>query len=254
MLDIISDGRLNLGAARGGTVQEMSLCGVDPELTHGAGGGGAPVHRALLARGHDPVGLRAAHDPAPARAAAAHRRAPSGAAPPPAAVPRVHQPRHGAARGTVRRRARWCSASVDPRPSAKMRPMFDDERAQRDPDAVVSPGHINDEFVALCPTFLMDDRDEAFRIGTPRAPVLRRGDHPLGGAQRRGADARHRHRRQRRVHGRAPARWPRCRRSREGEAPPTAASSMYNTDHALGDADTAIAYVRAAAGRPASTT
>ena len=33
MLDIISDGRLNLGAARGGTAQEMSLCGVDPELT-----------------------------------------------------------------------------------------------------------------------------------------------------------------------------------------------------------------------------
>ena len=28
-----------------------------------------------------------------------------------------------------------------------------------------------------------------------------------------------------------------------GDAPPTAASSMYNTDHALGDADTAIAYV-----------
>ena len=33
MLDIITDGRLNLGAARGGTAQEMSLCGVDPELT-----------------------------------------------------------------------------------------------------------------------------------------------------------------------------------------------------------------------------
>ena len=33
MLDIISGGRLNLGAARGGTVQEMSLCGVDPEET-----------------------------------------------------------------------------------------------------------------------------------------------------------------------------------------------------------------------------
>ncbi len=28
-----------------------------------------------------------------------------------------------------------------------------------------------------------------------------------------------------------------------GDAPPTAASSLYNTDHALGDADTAIAYV-----------
>src|SRR6476659_6399442 len=33
MLDIISDGRLNLGAARGGTLQEMSLCGVEPQLT-----------------------------------------------------------------------------------------------------------------------------------------------------------------------------------------------------------------------------
>src|SRR5437870_11932742 len=30
MLDIISNGRLNLGAGRGGTLQEMSLCGVDP--------------------------------------------------------------------------------------------------------------------------------------------------------------------------------------------------------------------------------
>src|SRR5436189_787836 len=33
MLDIISGGRLNLGAARGGTAQEMALCGVDAELT-----------------------------------------------------------------------------------------------------------------------------------------------------------------------------------------------------------------------------
>src|SRR5262249_60790574 len=44
--------------------------------------------------------------------------------------------------------------------------MFDEERAARDPQAVVSPGMINDEFVALCPTFLMDDREEAFRKGT----------------------------------------------------------------------------------------
>src|SRR5436189_1134685 len=40
-LDIISNGRLNLGAARGGTVMEMSLCGVDPDLT------GAQVKEAL---------------------------------------------------------------------------------------------------------------------------------------------------------------------------------------------------------------
>src|SRR5262245_6173029 len=46
MLDIISGGRLNLGAARGGTVQEMSLVGVDPERTV------AEVKEALTFIGH----------------------------------------------------------------------------------------------------------------------------------------------------------------------------------------------------------
>src|SRR5438552_4283355 len=45
-LDIISNGRLNLGAARGGTVMEMSLCGVDPEMTT------AQVKEALRFIGH----------------------------------------------------------------------------------------------------------------------------------------------------------------------------------------------------------
>ena len=34
MLDILSGGRLDLGAGRGATLQEMSLCGVDPERHH----------------------------------------------------------------------------------------------------------------------------------------------------------------------------------------------------------------------------
>jgi alkanesulfonate monooxygenase SsuD/methylene tetrahydromethanopterin reductase-like flavin-dependent oxidoreductase (luciferase family) len=34
MLDIVSNGRLNLGAGRGGTLQEQSLCGVDPNTTY----------------------------------------------------------------------------------------------------------------------------------------------------------------------------------------------------------------------------
>jgi alkanesulfonate monooxygenase SsuD/methylene tetrahydromethanopterin reductase-like flavin-dependent oxidoreductase (luciferase family) len=34
MLDIISGGRMNLGAGRGGTAQEMSLCGVDLETAY----------------------------------------------------------------------------------------------------------------------------------------------------------------------------------------------------------------------------
>ena len=50
----------------------------------------------------------------------------------------------------------------------QMRSMFDQARAERDPEQVVSPGHINDEFVALCPTVLMDDRDKAFTTGRGR--------------------------------------------------------------------------------------
>ena len=34
MLDILSGGRLDLGAGRGATLQEMSLCGVEPEKTY----------------------------------------------------------------------------------------------------------------------------------------------------------------------------------------------------------------------------
>src|SRR6476660_2302836 len=33
MLDVLSHGRLNLGAARGGTVQEAAMCDVDPART-----------------------------------------------------------------------------------------------------------------------------------------------------------------------------------------------------------------------------
>ena len=34
MLDLLSNGRLDLGAGRGATLQEMSLCGVDPDRTY----------------------------------------------------------------------------------------------------------------------------------------------------------------------------------------------------------------------------
>src|SRR5574337_1058872 len=37
MLDVLSGGRLDLGAGRGATLQEMSLCGVDPDRTYAEG-------------------------------------------------------------------------------------------------------------------------------------------------------------------------------------------------------------------------
>jgi hypothetical protein len=119
--------------------------------------------------------------------------------------------------------------------------MFDEERASRDPDADVSPGMINDEFVALCPTFLMDDRDEAFRKGCRAlrffAEAISHWSAPTGVAPARDTEGidnaayMAEHLRQARA------------AIERGEAPPTAASPLYNTDHALGDVDTAIAYV-----------
>ena len=45
MLDVLSEGRLDLGAGRGATLQEMSLCGVEPERDLRRGGRGAAHHR-----------------------------------------------------------------------------------------------------------------------------------------------------------------------------------------------------------------
>jgi alkanesulfonate monooxygenase SsuD/methylene tetrahydromethanopterin reductase-like flavin-dependent oxidoreductase (luciferase family) len=240
MLDIISDGRLNLGAARGGTVQEMSLCGVDPELTT------PQVKEALTFIGHcwredtiqwDSDLLKIQHPPG---------RPPHTVVPRPVQHP--HPPLFLACTNpeTVRRAAQYGVGPMvlgfgGPEVIGDMRRMFDEERAQRDPEAVVSPGMINDEFVALCPTFLMDDRDEAFRKGCRAlrffAEAISHWSAPNGVAPTRGTED---------VDNAAyMAEY--LRKAREaiarGDAPPTAASPLYNTDHALGDADTAIAYV-----------
>jgi alkanesulfonate monooxygenase SsuD/methylene tetrahydromethanopterin reductase-like flavin-dependent oxidoreductase (luciferase family) len=240
MLDIISNGRLDLGAARGGTVQEMSLCSVDPEVTT------AQVKEALTFIGHcwredtiqwDSELLTIKHPP---------KRPPHTVVPRP--VQRPHPPLFLACSNpeTVRKAAQYGVGPMvlgfgGPEVIGEMRAMFDDERARRDPDAVVSPGNVNDEFVALCPTFLMDDREEAFRKGCRAlrffAESITHWAAPNGVAPARDTEgldnyafmAEHLQ-----LAKDAIAR---------GEAPPTAASSMYNTDHALGDADTAIAYV-----------
>jgi len=119
--------------------------------------------------------------------------------------------------------------------------MFDEERATRDVDAVVSPGHINDEFVALCPTFVTDDRDEAFLVGARAlrffAEAITHWAAPNGVAPAHGTD------RTDNVAYMQEHYQAAMDAIARGDAPPTAASSMYNLDHALGDAKTAIEYV-----------
>ena len=242
MLDVISDGRLNLGAARGGTAQEMALCGVDPELT-------APqLKETLRFIGHcwreDTIewqsDLLSIHPP-PGR-------------PPHTVVPRPvqtpHPPLFLACTNpeTVKRAAQYGVGPMvlgfgGPEAIGEMRRMFDEERATRDVDAVVSPGQINDEFVALCPTFLMDDdREEALRVGARAlrffAEAITHWAAPNGVAPARDTDKVDNIAYMKEHFDAARAAIAR------GEAPATAASALYNVDHAFGDAQTAIEYVQ----------
>jgi alkanesulfonate monooxygenase SsuD/methylene tetrahydromethanopterin reductase-like flavin-dependent oxidoreductase (luciferase family) len=241
MLDVISGGRLNLGAARGGTAQEMSLCGVDPELTV------PQLKEALRFIGHcwreDTIewdsDLLQIHSP---EGRPAHTVVPR-------PVQRPHPPLFLACTNpeTVKRAASYGVGPMvlgfgGPEVIGGMRKMFDEERAVRDPEQVVSPGHINDEFVALCPTFLMDDREEALRVGARAlrffAEAITHWAAPNGVAPARGTDQ---------VDNIAFMRQHLAAANEavaRGDAPPSAASPLYGLDHALGDAATAIAYVQ----------
>jgi alkanesulfonate monooxygenase SsuD/methylene tetrahydromethanopterin reductase-like flavin-dependent oxidoreductase (luciferase family) len=247
MLDIISGGRLNLGAARGGTVQEMSLVGVDPERTV------AEVKEALTFIGHcwreetiqwDSELLTIQHPP---------ERPPHTVVPRPVQMP--HPPLYLACTNpeTVKRAAQYGVGPMvlgfgGPEVIAKMRETFDEERRTRDEEAVVSPGHINDTFVALCPSLLMDDRDEAVHVGARAlrffAEAITHWAAPNGVAPTHGTDS---------VDNVAfmKERFATAQAAVErGDAPPSAASPLYNLDHAIGAPEDAIAYVRrlAAAG------
>jgi alkanesulfonate monooxygenase SsuD/methylene tetrahydromethanopterin reductase-like flavin-dependent oxidoreductase (luciferase family) len=219
----------------------MALCGVDPELT------AAQLKETLRFIGHCWRGETIEWDSELLKIHPPPGRPPHTVVPRPVQMP--HPPLFLACTNpeTVKRAAQYGVGPMvlgfgGPEAIGEMRRMFDDERGTRDPDQCVSPGQINDEFVALCPTFLLDDdRDEALRIGARAlrffAEAITHWAAPNGVAPARGTDkvdnvafmkehleAAHS----------AIAR---------GEAPATAASLLYNTDHAFGDAGTAIEYV-----------
>ena len=157
-----------------------------------AGEASTSAGTARLIKIEAPDGPAGPHGPAPAGADARIRHCSS-----PAAAPRQFAPPPDTAS------ARSCSASTVPRPWPTRASMFDEERGQlRDADQV-SPGYLNDEFVALCPTVLSEDPEEGLRRG-PGAAVLRRGDPALvwpPGCRRRRTE--HGEGRQRRVHASA---------------------------------------------------
>jgi alkanesulfonate monooxygenase SsuD/methylene tetrahydromethanopterin reductase-like flavin-dependent oxidoreductase (luciferase family) len=163
MLDNLSGGRLDLGAGRGATLQEMSLCGVDPERTY------QEVEEALRMLGsmwqHDTFEWRGNLLTVEPIA----NRGPHYVLPRP--VQRPHPPLFLACtkRDTVALAAEYGIGALvlgfaGVEEVAGLRKIYDEAIATRTGDRFVSTV-VNDHFSALCPTIVLDDGDEALRIG-----------------------------------------------------------------------------------------
>jgi alkanesulfonate monooxygenase SsuD/methylene tetrahydromethanopterin reductase-like flavin-dependent oxidoreductase (luciferase family) len=157
MLDLLSGGRLDVGAGRGATEAEMSLCGVDPDRTY------EEMEEALRIIGsvwqedvfewHGKLLDISPHEIVPRP------------------VQRPHPPLYLACTkaDTVRLAAKWGIgalvlgfAGIDE--IAHYRNLYQEAIAQRTGEELVSTV-INDHFSALCPTVVLDDGEKALRIG-----------------------------------------------------------------------------------------
>jgi alkanesulfonate monooxygenase SsuD/methylene tetrahydromethanopterin reductase-like flavin-dependent oxidoreductase (luciferase family) len=163
MLDIISDGRLDVGAGRGGTSQEMALCNVDPEKTY------AEMEEALRVIGH--AWLEDTFE--------WHSELLTIQAPPgnprhtivPRPVQKPHPPLYLACTrpDTVIRAAEYGVGALvfgfgGIESVRAQRQLYDQTRAGRTPDRFVATV-VNDHLSSLCPTIVLEDRQMARQIG-----------------------------------------------------------------------------------------
>lgn len=163
MLDNLSGGRLDLGAGRGATLQEMSLCGVDPKRTY------AEVEEALRMLGHMWQEDTFEWQGELMTVESSTGRGPHYVLPRP--VQRPHPPLFLACtkRDTVALAAEYGIGALvlgfaGIEEVAGLRKIYDDTIATRTGDRFVSTV-VNDHFSALCPTIVLDDGDEALNIG-----------------------------------------------------------------------------------------
>lgn len=157
-LDVLSGGRVELGGGRGATQQEMGLFGVDVADTY------AQLEETLRILGHvwreERFEWHSDHIDIPSRPVI------------PRPVQAPHPPLHIACtkRDTVALAAELGVGALvlgfgGPDEIAGLRKIYDETIATRTGERFVSD-HANDHFAALCPTIVLDDRDEAFRMGT----------------------------------------------------------------------------------------
>ncbi|MEU4269832.1 LLM class flavin-dependent oxidoreductase [Streptomyces sp. NPDC026092] len=234
MLDLLSGGRLDLGAGRGGTAQETSLCGVDRDRTT------QEVEDALRIIGRawqkDELEYRSELiriDPHPI-------------------LPRPRQTPHPPLFLACSRTETLVQAAelgigalvmgfAGPESIAGMRRVYDTARAERTGERFVSTV-VNDHFSVLCPTIVLDDRAEARRIGIRGQRFFAQSiGHWYGGAgvpDEAVVDGADEAAEMRRAAEQVEARL------HEQSIPvrPTA-TATFNADHAYGTAEDAIAYV-----------
>src|SRR5262245_45317774 len=161
MLDALSGGRLDLGAGRGATLQEMTAMGVDPDRTY------AEVEEALrmigtMWRGDE--GEEDFHWHGELLQVDAHPVLPR-----PVQLP--HPPLYLACtkQDTVALAAEYGVGSLvlgfsGPDDVATLRRIYDETIAQRSKKRFVS-SEVNDHLAALCPTIVLDDGAAALQVG-----------------------------------------------------------------------------------------
>jgi alkanesulfonate monooxygenase SsuD/methylene tetrahydromethanopterin reductase-like flavin-dependent oxidoreductase (luciferase family) len=239
MLDVLSNGRLDLGAGRGATLQEMSLCGVDPDRTY------AEVEEALRMIGamwqqdtFEWHGNLLTVESPPGREA--HTVLPR-------PVQQPHPPLHLACTksDTVTLAADYGIGALvlgfagadDVR---VLRKAYDDGIASRTGDRFVSTV-VNDHFSVLCPTIVLDDGDEAFRIGARGQRFFAEAiGHWYGGGPPPAEDTEL----DDNVAAIVRTKEKVVAKLHEANIPLTPnATATFNIDHAYGTADRAIAYV-----------
>jgi alkanesulfonate monooxygenase SsuD/methylene tetrahydromethanopterin reductase-like flavin-dependent oxidoreductase (luciferase family) len=231
MLDIISNGRLDVGAGRGGTLQEMALCNVDPDQTY------PQMEEALKVIGH--CWLNETFE----WHSDLHSIVPR-------PVQNPHPPLYLACTrpDTVSRAAAYGIGALvfgfgGIESVRAQRQLYDKGRAERTSERFVATV-VNDHFSALCPTIVLDDKERARQIGARGQRFFAEAISQWGmpGSPPPTDDTEHAdniaH-----MEGLKNGFLERAERSPELKAQLTLASATFNINHAYGNVAEAIAYV-----------